>query len=160
MFRIRLLILLLVSFIILSCAKNNINDNKTSFSLGYIGGNYDGVILNNLLKSHLKSNGLYDPNSHFKINANAEHTGNIYITNIDNTSDREKITSVIYISIINKNLNCTPYKFNDKISQFYIFSPNSNFMSNDRAKDRIKFDNTESIVKKFINDISYLNIEC
>lgn len=160
MFRIRLLILLLVSFIILSCAKNNINDNKTSFSLGYIGGNYDGVILNNLLKSHLKSNGLYDPNSHFKINANAEHTGNIYITNIDNTSDREKITSVIYISIINKNLNCTPYKFNDKISQFYIFSPNANFMSNDRAKDRIKFDNTESIVKKFINDISYLNIDC
>ena len=160
MFRIRLLILLLVSFIILSCVKNNINDNKTSFSLGYIGGKYEGVILTNLLKSHLKSNGLFDPNSHFKINANAEHSGNIYITNIDNTSDREKITSIINISIINKNLNCTPFKFSDKISQFYIFSPNANFMSNDRAKDRIKFDNTESIVKKFINDISYLNIEC
>jgi len=160
MFRIRLLILLLVSFIILSCVKNNINDNKTSFSLGYIGGKYDGVILTNLLKSHLKSNGLFDPNSHFEINANAEHSGNIYITNIDNTSDREKITSIINISIINKNLNCAPFKFSDKISQFYIFSPNANFMSNDRAIDRIKFDNTESIVKKFINDISYLNIEC
>ena len=82
MFRIKLLILLLVSFVILSCVKNNINDSKTSFSLGYIGGQYDGVILHNLLKSHLNSNGLFDPNSHFRINANAAHSGNIYITNI------------------------------------------------------------------------------
>lgn len=160
MFRIRLLILLLVSFIILSCVKNNINDNKTSFSLGYIGDKYDGVVLHNLLKSHLNSNGLFDPKSDFKIYANAEHSENIYITNIDNTSDRERITSVINVSIINKDLDCTPYKFSDRISQFYIFSPNANFMSNDRAKERIKFDNTESIVKKFINDISYLNIDC
>ena len=44
MFRIKLLILLLTSLLFFSCTKNN-NQNKIKYSVGYIGGEYDGLIL-------------------------------------------------------------------------------------------------------------------
>ena len=160
MFKTKLLILLLSSCLYLSCAKKNLSDNNTKYSLGYVGGQYDGVVLYNLLKSHLNSNGMFDPNSNFKITASVTHSESIFITNIDNTSDREKITSEINMSIINEKLVYKPYNFSDTISQFYIFSPNANFTSNDRAKLGIKFDNTDAVVKKFINDIIYKKPNC
>ena len=49
MFKIKLLIFLLASFIILSCAKDRAKNNDIKYSIGYISGEYDGLILKNLL---------------------------------------------------------------------------------------------------------------
>ena len=53
MFKTKLLILSLISFIFLSCTKDTLDRDTTKYSLGYIGGEYDGLILKNLLTSDL-----------------------------------------------------------------------------------------------------------
>ena len=87
MFKIKLLIFLLISFFILSCSKDRTNSNDIKYSIGYISGEYDGLLLTNLLKNYLLNYDLYDEKSNFEIKASINHSSNIYITNIDNTSD-------------------------------------------------------------------------
>ena len=67
MFKTKLLILSLISFIFLSCTKDTLDRDITKYSLGYIGGEYDGLILKNLLTSDLYNFRAYDDNSNFKI---------------------------------------------------------------------------------------------
>ena len=55
MYKIKLLILLLISFIFISCTKNGIEKLDSKFSLGYISGEYDGLVLKNLLTDYLLS---------------------------------------------------------------------------------------------------------
>ena len=55
MFKIKLLILLLISFFILSCIKNNNHPSDIKYSVSYIAGEYDGLILKNLMTSYLKA---------------------------------------------------------------------------------------------------------
>ena len=54
MSKIKLSILLLISFFILSCTNNQINQYNQKYSLAYIGGEYDGLVLSNKLKSYLQ----------------------------------------------------------------------------------------------------------
>ena len=98
MSKIKLSILLLISFFIFSCTNNQIkNHSNQKYSLAYIGGEYDGLLLKNYLISSLKNLNIYDQNSNFEIQANINHSTNLYITNIDNTSDREKINTKLSI---------------------------------------------------------------
>ena len=46
MYKIKLLILLLISLAFISCVKSQ-KENKIKVSIDYIGGGYDGLILNN-----------------------------------------------------------------------------------------------------------------
>ena len=55
MFKIKLSILLLISSFILSCANNQINHNNQKYSLAYIGGEFDGLLLKNYITSSLKN---------------------------------------------------------------------------------------------------------
>ena len=110
MFKIKLLIFLLASFIFLSCAKDRIKNNDIKYSIGYISGEYDGLILKNLLKNYLLNYDLYDENSNFEIKSSINHTSNVYITNIDNTSDRTRIDSNLIIDITDKKNDCSIYK--------------------------------------------------
>ena len=79
---------------------------------------------------------------------------NLYITNIDNTSDREKLDSSVNIKIFDKELNCFTYFYSETISQFYVLASSDQFISNSTAVEEIKFENTEYLVKKFINSLS------
>ena len=88
MSKIKLLILLLINFLFLSC-NNTIND-RNKFAVSYIGGEYDGLVFRNLLHSHLNSFKMLDSDSDFIIVASIDHSTDIFITNIDNTSDRKK----------------------------------------------------------------------
>ena len=83
----KLVILSLISFI-LSCAKDTLIVNS-KYSLGYIGGEYDGLILKNLLTSDLYNFRAYDDNSNFRLSL-ISHSSELFISNIDNTSDRTK----------------------------------------------------------------------
>ena len=153
MFKIRLLILLPISFFLLSCTKDNQNLNKGKYSVGYIGGEYDGLVLKNILTSNLSNIGLYDQNSNFKIKSRISHSGSLFITNIDNTSDRMRINSELNIDIINKRFGCVTHKYTGNVSQFYIFADSDKFISNNRAEKKIREENSEALVKEFINKL-------
>ena len=160
MFKIKLLISLLISLIVLSCTSITAPKNNTKFSLAYVGGEYDGLLLYNNLDSHLMSYDMLDDNSRYEIRSNITHSTGVYVTNIDNTSNRESITSALQLLIYDKKFKCTAYDYRDKIRQFYIFASNEKFVSNKTALKKIKNENTEELVKKFTNRLMNENIKC
>ena len=160
MFKIKLLILLLTSFFIFSCTNNQVNHSNLKYSIAYIGGEYDGLLLKNYLTSGLKNLNIHDQNSNFEINAKISHSKNLYITNIDNTSDREKVNTKLSIKIINKESNCMSFNGEITVSQFYIYASSDKFLSNQAAVKKIKKDNTESVVRQFINKLKKVDGQC
>ena len=160
MSKIKLSILLLISFFVFSCTNNQINDSNQKYSLAYIGGEYDGLLLKTYLTNGLKNLKIYDQNSIIEIQANINHSSNLYITNIDNTSDREKINSKLSFKIKDSKLNCVVFEDEIIVSQFYIYAPSDKFLSNQVAVKKIKKDNTESAVRQFINKLRKINGQC
>ena len=160
MCKIKLSILLLISFFIFSCTNNQVNHSSHKYSVAYIGEGYDGLLLKNYLIGNLKNLNIYDQNSNFSIQAGVKHNQNLYITNIDNTSDREKINTELLINIINKKTNCIIYKDEIEVSQFYIYASSNKFLSNQAAAKKIKKDNTESAVMRFINQLKKIDGQC
>ena len=160
MSKIKLSTLLLISFFVFSCANNQINNSNQKYSIAYIGGEYDGLLLKNYLTNGLKNLKVYDQDSNFEIQANINHSSNLYITNIDNTSDREKINTKLSIRIINKKSNCISFNDEITVSQFYIYASSDKFLSNQAAVKKIKKNNTESTVRQFINKLKKIDGQC
>ena len=79
MSKIKLLILLLINISLVSCT-NNTGNNNFKLSIAYIGGEYDGLVLSNQLKSHLNNFGMFDRSSKYEIQANISHSQNLYIS--------------------------------------------------------------------------------
>ena len=119
MFKIRLLILLLINLLLVSCISSK-KENIINFSVAYIGGEYDGLILSNQLKQYLNNFGMLNDSSKLQIQASVSHKDNLFITNIDNTSDRMRLDSRLIIDVINLKFNCVTQKFDEGKSQFYI----------------------------------------
>ena len=153
MFRIKLLILLLTSFLSFSCTKDITNKNNIKYSIGYIGGEYDGLILKNSLVNNLSSLDLYSDGSIYELRPSISHKTNLFITNIDNTSDRMELQSELNVVIIDQRFNCAKQNFKESVSQFYIFAESDKYISNNRAEKKIKEDNTDALVKEFINKL-------
>jgi len=160
MFKIKLLILLLINFLFISCVQQQGQKNDLKFNVSYISGEYDGLLLKNILHSYLNSQGIYDVSSPYEIKANISHESNLYITNIDNTSDRERITSTISIAIKDNLSECQIFSYNRTISQFYIFASNDLFLSNKKAVKEIKKNNTDELVKGFLNKLNHTALHC
>ena len=97
--------------------------------------------------------GLYSDDSFYKLMPNISHSTTLFITNIDNTSDRMKIESELNIEMIDQRFNCVTQKFKESKSQFYIFADSDKYISNNRAEKKIKEDNTDALVKEFINKL-------
>ena len=159
MFKIKLLILFLISCLSISCT-NKKEENNFKLSVAYIGGEYEGLILSNQLKSQLNNLGMLSESSRYEVQANISHSQNLYITNIDNTSDREQIDSNISIKIFDKKLNCVTYKYDETISQFYVLASSDQFISNSTAVEEIKIENTEYFVMSFINSLTARSFVC
>ena len=160
MSKIKLSILLLISILIFSCTAHQTNNLNQKYSVAYIGGEFDGLLLKNYLISSLKNLDVYDQKSKYEIKASIGHGANLFITNIDNTSDREKITTHLYIRISNVLSNCEIYNDEIIVSQFYIYAPSDKFLSNQKAVKKIKKDNTEATVRQFINNLKNVNDNC
>ncbi len=160
MSKIKLSILLLISFFVFSCTNNQHNHSNQKYSLAYIGGEYDGLLLKNYLTNGLKNLKVHDQNSNFEIQASISHSSNLYITNIDNTSDREKINTKLSIKIEDKKSNCIVFDDEIIVSQFYIYASSDKFLSNQIAFKKIKKNNTESTVKQFINKLKKIDGQC
>ena len=103
---------------------------------------------------------MHDQKSNFEIQSDISHSTNLYITNIDNTSDREQINTKLSIKIINKESNCIVFNDEISVSQFYIYASGDKFLSNQVAIKKIKKDNTESTVRQFINKLQKINGQC
>ena len=160
MFKIKLLILLLVSVTVLSCSQTIIPKIDNKFSIGYISGEYEGLFLKNLLTNNLSNLGMYDKKSSFRINANISHSSSLFITNIDNTSDRMKIESTLNVEILDTNNDCKAFVFEKNVSQFYIFADSDRYISNNKAERKTREENTESLIKKFINKLMKSQLAC
>ena len=159
MYRIKSLILLLISLALASCLQVK-KKSEFQLSVAYIAGEYDGLLLSNQLKSYLNNFGILSANSNFQVQGSISHSSNLFITNIDNTSDREKIDSSINIKIFNKESECFTYSFNESVSQFYVLAASDKFSSNRTAIEEIKSDNTEYFVKRFINSLTDESFVC
>ena len=159
MSKIRLLILSLTSILLFSCTSSQ-NGNKIKLSISYIGGGYDGLILSNKLKSHLNNLNMLDDHSKFQIEASISHTTNLYITNIDNTSDRERVDSSIDLKIYDSELDCYTYEYEDSLSQFYVLAAGDKFISNKSAEEKIKEENIDYFIKVFINNLNNSSFNC
>jgi len=160
MYKIKLLILLLISNFFISCTSNKIQNSQNQYSVSYIGNEFDGLLLDNLIVNHMKALDLYDPSSELEINLTITHSSGVYITNTDNTSDREKITSSSIFNVIDKKKECVAYSENITNSQFFIYASSDKFLSNQAAVKRIKQKNTEEIVRKIILILKNQNFEC
>ena len=161
MFKIKSLTLLLASLIFFSCSKKNINyQNNSKYSIGYIDGEFDGLVLKTLLKNNLFNFGLYDSNSNLEINADILHSSSLFITNIDNTSDRIRMNTTLSIEINDQLNKCETYNFDEETSQFYIFADSNQYTSNNKAEKKIKEQNTEILIKNFINKLTNYKKNC
>ena len=160
MFKTKLLILLLTSIFFYSCTNTQIHSSDQKYSLEYIGGGYDGLLLKNYLLSNLKNLDIYDPNSNYKIKANISHTSDIYITNIDNTSDRERIITELSFQVIDAVSQCQILNEQIEVSQFYIYASSDKFLSNQTALRKIKKNNTESSASRLINKLRTIGNKC
>ena len=160
MYKIKLLILLLVSVFLLSCLKNDLVQNSQKFSVAYIGGEFEGLTLKKYLLNYLKNNNLYDQHSPFEIRSEINHSSNVYITNIDNTSDRENITSTLSIEINHKELGCNIYRDDFTVRQFFIYASSNKLLSNQKAVKKIKTDNSAALIKQFINKLDKIKLIC
>ena len=160
MFKIKLLILLLTSFFIYSCTNNQTHSFNQKYSLAYIGGEFDGLLLKNYLLINLKELDIYDTNSGYEIKANISHNSNLFITNIDNTSDREKITTTLSFQIVNTFDNCQVFSDQINVSQFYVYASSDKLLSNQTAVKNIKKDNTGILVNKLINKLRTVSNKC
>lgn len=160
MFRTKLLISLLISFILLSCTRDTLDREITKYSLAYTGGEYDGLILNNLLKSDLSNFMAYDDNSNLRIEPNISHSTELFISNIDNTSDRMRIKSTITAKIVDIRFKCDTRTFKEDVTQFYLFADTEKYISNSVAEKKIKEENTEILVRNFINKILKTDNKC
>jgi hypothetical protein len=159
MFKIKLLILLFSCFLFASCVESSLNIEENSFTVGQIESNEDGLKVKNFLIVHLDSFQLYNQQSKLKIIGNISHDADLYITNIDNTSDRENISSELLLKILDEN-NCVVYEYYETLSQFYLFASSEKFKSNTEAIKKIKYDNSEILVKQFINDVYGKSLVC
>jgi hypothetical protein len=161
MSKIKLSILLLISLFIINCSSsNNLPKNNNKYSLEYIVGGYDGLVLKKQLTSMLRGFRSFDQNSKKTIKADINHETEIFVTNINNTSDRERVMTTLQVRVYDKELDCVIFKFNDEISQFYIYASSEKFLSNTKAVESIKYNNTEELVRNFINDLTKINSGC
>jgi len=152
-FKIKLLTLSLISLFFLTSCSNKILKRNHNYKISYIGGEFKGLYFSNHLKNKLASNNFYNGSSYFTINASIDHGDEIYITNIDNTSDRERIKSSIKINIYDELNKCVVFRYDESISQFYVIVSSKFFESNNFAKEEIQEQNTEILVDLFINTL-------
>ncbi len=160
MFKTKLLISLLISFIFLSCTRDTIDRDITKYSLGYVGGEYEGLILKNFLTSNLSNFMAFDNNSNFRIEPTISHSSELYISNIDNTSDRMKIKSSMTARVVDLRFKCDTQTFQEDVTQFYLFADTDRYISNSVAEKKIKEENTEILVRNFINKILKAENKC
>ena len=103
---------------------------------------------------------MLNDSSNLQIQASVSHKDKLFITNIDNTSDRERIESKINLKVYDKELECFTYFYTNSLSQFYVLAASDKFISNKSAVEAIKIENIEYLIKVFVNNIDESVLDC
>ena len=78
----------------------------------------------------------------------------------DDLFGQKEIKTILSSEIIDAQLNCSVFNDETNVSQFYIYVSGNKFLSNKAAQKKIKKDNTELVVRQFINKIKNIDHEC
>ena len=89
---------------------------------------------NLLIRERLNNFGMLDESSNLQIQADISHSNKLFITNIDNTSDRERIDSKINLKVYDNELGCLTYLYTNNVSQYYVLAASDKFISNNYTK--------------------------
>ena len=71
-----------------------------------------------------------------------------------------RVNSLLVTKVYDVKFKCVTYKFNENISQFYIFADSDRYISNNKAEKKIKEENTEELVKNFLNELMKSDNRC
>tara|TARA_B100000963_G_scaffold8362_1_gene6534 strand:+ start:254 stop:580 length:327 start_codon:yes stop_codon:yes gene_type:complete len=102
----------------------------------------------------------YDGNSNFEIVPSISHSSELFISNIDNTSDRMRVKSTMTAKVVDLRFKCETNTFKEDVIQFYLFADTDKYISNSVAEKKIKEENTEILVRNFINKILKTDNKC
>ena len=153
MYKIKLLILFLVSFILVSCTKNNYS--QTKFTVVSSGDDLDYNISNTLIQ-YLDSMNMYDSTNYdFKIDFSSNFKQDTFITNIDKTTDRSKISFNIEYRVTKKfrDFTCPVFIQKYKKVSSYIYASGEYNRSNEAAEREIKNNLIDLTTNDFIDDL-------
>ena len=153
MFKIKLLILFLISYCLTNCTNTLNKDGKY-----YVMPSGDDPTYNirNTLVQYLESMGLYDENEYdYVIEFSNTFDESTFITNIDKTSDRKKITYNIQYKIVKKfnNFSCPLFIQDYKKVSSFIFAGGEFNISNAAADAEIKNNLIDLTTNDFIDDL-------
>ena len=84
-----------------------------------------------------------------KVDARISHNTNFFITNIDNTSERNLVSSTLNINIMDKVENCEIYQSNNEILTVLYCCQLKSILPATCCLEKIKRDNTENLIKLF-----------
>ena len=159
MFKIKLLTLFLISLFLINCSKKV--DLKKQYNVDIVSGQNNFSYQNTLIQ-YLDSMKLYsNTNNNYVIQISPNLSQSVFITNIDKTSDRNKISlSVTYnVFKILKSLNvkCNVFSQNYKRSSAYLFASGEFNQSNIAADEEITQNLINLITNDFIDDLLQLN---
>ncbi len=160
MFKIKLLILFALSILVYSCSNHNYDTRTFTISTSP---NEETYQVRNILIQYLDSMSLYDEiNPDYIINVDASFSERSFITNIDKTSDRKRITLKVKYKVIQKYkyYNCAMFIQDYERSSNYIFASGEFNQSNKAADLEIKNNLIDLITNDLLDDIIGDRLRC
>ena len=159
MFKIKLLTLFLTSIFFISCSKKV--DLKKQYNVKLVSGENNFSYQNTLIQ-YLDSMKLYSStNNNYLIQISPNLSQSVFITNIDKTSDRKKITLSITYNVFkilgSLNVECNVFSQKYKRSSTYLFASGEFNQSNVAADEEVTQNLISLITNDFIDDLLQSN---
>ena len=159
MFKIKLLTLFLTSIFLISCSKKV--DLKKQYNVKLVSGENNFSYQNTLIQ-YLDSMKLYSStNNNYLIRISPNLSQSVFITNIDKTSDRKKITLSITYNVFkilgSLNVECNVFSQKYKRSSTYLFASGEFNQSNVAADEEVTQNLISLITNDFIDDLLQSN---
>lgn len=157
MFKIKLLILFLINFVLVGCVSSHIDEKQFSVKST---ANDKFFLYENTLIQYLDSMGLYnDLNYDYLIKINPNKTEGVFITNIDKNSDRKRISLDVSYTISKRyyetSLMCDIFTQDYNRGSSYIIASGQFNISNIAANDEIQNNLIDIITNDFIDDLIF-----
>ena len=157
MFKIKLLILFLINFVLVGCVSSDIDEKQFSVKST---ANDKFFLYENTLIQYLDSMGLYnDLNYDYLIKINPSKTEGVFITNIDKNSDRKRISLDVSYTISKRyyetSLMCDIFIQDYNRGSSYIIASGEFNISNIAADDEIQNNLIDIVTNDFIDDLIF-----
>jgi len=165
MLKIKFLILLYSSFLLVSCEmkiKDSVNYQDNKYSLRYVSGGQSVFNFTNILKQQLVVNNLYNELAENEILIGLGEDREYLATSITKVASRESNKLSIKLKVYDENRSDCVLFDEDYISeQSFLVSESSANLGNKEAQDDIFLINSENISQRIIDDLMFqTNMKC